>query len=98
ACLWGTQFVPMLVFARLSRDGRQGRLLLRAALVTAAAGGLCVLVAAVGGSRIVATVAGGDPGYAGASRLVVPFAVLGTLWSLVQPALLAAVAAGDSPP
>jgi hypothetical protein len=43
-------------------------------------------------------VAGDDPGYADAIALAVPFAVLGTLWALVQLALLAAVAAGDPRP
>jgi O-antigen/teichoic acid export membrane protein len=98
ACLWGAQFVPMTVFPRLSREGRHTGLLLRAAAVTAAAGGVGILLAAVAGEEIVAIVAGSDPDYAAAAELALPFAVLGTLWALVQLALLAAVAAGDSRP
>jgi O-antigen/teichoic acid export membrane protein len=97
-CLWGAQFVPTVVFTRLARGGHQRGLLLRAALVTAAVGGCCVLVAAVAGGPVIETVSGGNEQYAGAARLVVPFAVLGTLWALVQLALLAAVAAGDPGP
>jgi O-antigen/teichoic acid export membrane protein len=97
-CLWGAQFVPMVVFARLSRDGHQRGLLLRATLVTTAIGGGAVLAAAVAGGPIIRTIAGSDQGYAGAAPLTVPFALLGTLWALVQLALLAAVAAGDPRP
>jgi hypothetical protein len=97
-CLWGGQFVPSLVFARLSRDGHQRGLMLRAALVTAAVGGVAVLAAVVAGGPIIRTVAGHDRGYSGAVPLVVRFAVLGTMWALVQLALLAAVAAGDPRP
>ena len=97
-CLWGGQFVPMVVFARVSRGGRDRRLLLRAALVCAAVGGLAVLAAAIAAGPIIRSVAGSDQEYAGAVPLAVPFAVLGTLWALVQLALLAAVAAGDPRP
>jgi hypothetical protein len=47
---------------------------------------------------VVRAIAGDDPGYAAAVDLAVPFAVLGTLWALVQLALLAAVAGGDPRP
>jgi O-antigen/teichoic acid export membrane protein len=97
-CLWGGQFVPMVVFARMSRDGRDRRLLLRAGLVCVAVGAAVVLAAAVAAGPIIRTIAGADQGYAAAVPLAVPFALLGTLWALVQLALLAAVAAGDSRP
>ena len=98
ACFWGAQFVPTLVFPRLARDGSGRGLLLRSA---AAAGGLGVagiLATAVAAGPVVRAIAGDDPGYAEAVHLAVPFAVLGTLWALVQLALLAAVAAGDPRP
>jgi O-antigen/teichoic acid export membrane protein len=98
ASLWGAQFVPALVFPRLARDGGGRTLLLRAAAAAAAVGGACVLVAAVAGGPVVRIVAGDDAGYAGTVALIVPFAVLGTVWALVQLALLAAVAAGDPRP
>ena len=98
ASLWGAQFVPALVFPRLARDGGGRTLLLRAAVAAAAVGGACVLVAAVAGGPVVRLVAGDDTGYAGTVSLIVPFAVLGTVWALVQLALLAAVAAGDPRP
>jgi O-antigen/teichoic acid export membrane protein len=98
AALWGAQFVPTVVFPRLSAGGHRRRLLVRAALVTAAVGAGCVLVAWVAGGAIVRTVAGAEAGYRAAAALAVPFAVLGTLWALVQLALLAAVAAGDPRP
>jgi hypothetical protein len=97
-CLWGAQFVPTLVFARLARGDRQRGLLLRAAAVTAAVGGLAVIGTAVAGGPIIRTVAGADADYGSAIGLAVPFAVLGTMWALVQLALLAAVAAGDPRP
>jgi hypothetical protein len=102
ACLWGAQFVPALVFPRLAGPGAApgaGRgLLLRAAAAAAAVGGTGILLAAVAGGPIVRLVAGDDTGYAGTVALAVPFAVLGTLWALVQLALLAAVATGDPRP
>jgi hypothetical protein len=97
-CLWGTQFVPSVVFARLSRGGRQRGLLLRAAAATAGVGGVAVLMAGFGADPIIQTVAGDDTGYAQAVGLALWFAVLGTLWALVQLAQLAAVAAGDPRP
>jgi O-antigen/teichoic acid export membrane protein len=100
--LWGAQFVPALVFPRLARDPadrRAGRgLLVRSAIAAAAVGLAGILVAAVAAGPVVRVVAGDDPGYAQAVSLAVPFAVLGTLWALVQLALLAAVAAGDPRP
>lgn len=98
ACLWGAQFVPALVFPRLARDGAGRTLLLWAALAAAGVGAAGILLAAVAGGPIVRVVAGDDAGYAGTTALAVPFAVLGTLWALVQLALLAAVAAGDARP
>jgi O-antigen/teichoic acid export membrane protein len=98
-CLWGAQFVPTLVFARLARGGAEQRgLLLRATAVTAAVGGLAVIGTAVAAGPIIRTVSGAGSDYAGAVGLAVPFAVLGTMWALVQLALLAAVAAGDPRP
>ncbi|MFL6127597.1 MAG: hypothetical protein ACJ73E_00845 [Mycobacteriales bacterium] len=98
ACLWGAQFVPALVFPRLARDGAGRGLLLRAAAAAAGVGGVGILLAGVAGGPIVRAVAGDDAGYARTVTLAVPFAVLGTLWALVQLALLAAVAAGDPRP
>ena len=98
ACLWGAQFVPALVFPRLAGQGAGRGLLLRAAAAAAAVGGAGILLAAVAGGPIVRIVAGDDADYAGTVALVVPFAVLGTLWALVQLALLAAVATGDPRP
>lgn len=100
ACLWGAQFVPALVFPRLARDDRAaGRvLLLRSAVAAAGVGATGILLAAVAAGPVVQVVAGDDPGYDRAVSLAVPFAVLGTLWALVQLALLAAVAAGDARP
>lgn len=97
-CLWGAQFVPTLVFARLARGDRQRGLLLRAAVVTAMVGGLAVIGTAAAAGPIIRTIAGADADYAGAVGLAVPFALLGTMWALVQLALLAAVAAGDPRP
>ena len=98
ACLWGAQFVPALVFPRLAGQGPGRGLLLRAAAAAAAVGGAGILLAAVAGGPIVRMVSGDDAGYAGTVALAVPFAVLGTLWALVQLALLAAVATGDPRP
>lgn len=98
ACLWGAQFVPALVFPRLAQQGAGRGLLLRAAAAAAGVGGAGILLAAVAGGPIVRVVAGDDAGYAGTVALAVPFAVLGTLWALVQLALLAAVATGDPRP
>jgi len=95
ACLWGAQFVPALVFPRLARDGSGRGLLLRSGAAAAGVGAAGILTAAVAAGPVVRVVAGDDPGYARAVTLAVPFAVLGTLWALVQLALLAAVAAGD---
>jgi O-antigen/teichoic acid export membrane protein len=95
ACLWGAQFVPALVFPRLARDGNGRGLLMRSAAAAAAVGAGGILAAALVAGPGVRGVAGDDPGYAEAVELAVPFAVLGTLWALVQLALLAAVAAGD---
>jgi O-antigen/teichoic acid export membrane protein len=98
ACLWGAQFVPVLVFPRLARVGVGRGLLLRAAAAAAGVGGVGIVLAAVAGGPIVRLVAGPDAGYSATAGLTVPFAVLGTLWALVQLALLAAVAAGDPRP
>lgn len=98
ACLWGAQFVPALVFPRLAQQDAGRGLLLRAAAAAAGVGGAGILLAAVAGGPIVRLVAGDDAGYAGTVALAVPFAVLGTLWALVQLALLAAVATGDPRP
>jgi O-antigen/teichoic acid export membrane protein len=98
ACLWGAQFVPALVFPRLARDGSGRGLLLRSAAAAAGVGLVGILAAALAAGPVVRMVAGDDPGYAEAIGLAVPFAVLGTLWALVQLALLAAVAAGDPRP
>jgi O-antigen/teichoic acid export membrane protein len=98
ACLWGAQFVPALVFPRLARDGSGRGLLLRSAAAAAGVGAAGILVAAVAAGPVVRVIAGDDPGYAEAVNLAVPFAILGTLWALVQLALLAAVAAGDPRP
>jgi len=98
ACLWGAQFVPALVFPRLARDGSGRGLLLRSAAAAGGVGLAGILVAAVAAGPVVRAIAGDDPGYAEAVNLAVPFAILGTLWALVQLALLAAVAAGDPRP
>ena len=98
ACLWGAQFVPALVFPRLARDGSGRGLLLRSAAAAAGVGVAGILVASVAAGPVVRVIAGDDPGYAEAVNLAVPFAILGTLWALVQLALLAAVAAGDPRP
>ncbi len=98
ACLWGAQFVPALVFPRLARDGSGRGLLLRSAAAAGGVGAAGILVAAVAAGPVVRVIAGDDPGYAEAVNLAVPFAILGTLWALVQLALLAAVAAGDPRP
>ncbi len=98
ACLWGAQFVPALVFPRLARDGSGRGLLLRSAAAAGGVGVAGILVAAVAAGPVVRAIAGDDPGYAEAVALAVPFAVLGTLWALVQLALLAAVAGGDPRP
>lgn len=98
ACLWGAQFVPALVFPRLARDGSGRGLLLRSAAAAGGVGLAGILAAAVAAGPVVRVIAGDDPGYAEAVALAVPFAVLGTLWALVQLALLAAVAGGDPGP
>jgi O-antigen/teichoic acid export membrane protein len=98
ACLWGAQFVPVLVFPRLARDGAGRGLLVRSAGAALAVGMAGILLAAVAAGPVVRAVAGDDPGYDQAVALAVPFAVLGTLWALVQLGLLAAVAAGDPRP
>ena len=98
ACLWGAQFVPALVFPRLARDGSGRGLLLRSAAAAGGVGLAGILAAAVAAGPVVRAIAGDDPGYAEAVDLAVPFAVLGTLWALVQLALLAAVAGGDPGP
>ena len=98
ACLWAAQFVPALVFPRLARDGSGRGLLLRSAAAAAGVGAAGILVASVAAGPVVRVIAGDDPGYAEAVNLAVPFAILGTLWALVQLALLAAVAAGDPRP
>jgi len=98
ACLWGAQFVPALVFPRLARNGSGRGLLLRSAAAAAGVGAAGILVASVAAGPVVRVIAGDDPGYAEAVNLAVPFAILGTLWALVQLALLAAVAAGDPRP
>lgn len=98
ACLWGAQFVPALVFPRLARDGSGRGLLLRSAAAAGGVGLAGILAAAVAAGPVVHAIAGDDPGYAEAVDLAVPFAVLGTLWALVQLALLAAVAGGDPGP
>jgi O-antigen/teichoic acid export membrane protein len=98
ACLWGAQFVPALVFPRLARDGSGRGLLVRSAVAAAAVGAAGIVAAAVFAGPVVRVVAGDDPGYDQAVALAVPFAVLGTLWALVQLAVLAAVAAGDPRP
>jgi hypothetical protein len=98
ACLWGAQFVPALVFPRLARDGSGRGLLLRSAAAAGGVGLAGILAAAVAAGPVVRAIAGDDPGYAQAVALAVPFAVLGTLWALVQLALLAAVAGGDPGP
>jgi len=98
ACLWSAQFVPALVFPRLARDGSGRGLLLRSAAAAAGVGAAGILAAAVAAGPVVRAIAGDNPGYDEAVNLAVPFAVLGTLWALVQLALLAAVAAGDPRP
>jgi O-antigen/teichoic acid export membrane protein len=98
ACLWAAQFVPALVFPRLARDGTGRALLLRSAAAAGGIGLAGILATAVAAGPVVRAIAGDDPGYGEAVHLAVPFAVLGTLWALVQLALLAAVAAGDATP
>lgn len=101
ACLWGAQFVPVLVFPRLSRerDGMAGRgLVLAAGAAAAGVGAVGILLALGFAGPIVRVVAGDDTGYAATVSLAVPFAVLGTLWALIQLALFVAVAREDPLP
>jgi hypothetical protein len=97
ACLWGAQFVPMLVFPRLARDAGRGLMLRSVAAVTAVGGG-GIVVAALAGEPVVRLVTGGNPEYERVIGLVPGFAALGTMWALVQLALLAAVARADPRP
>jgi len=97
ACLWGAQFVPMLVFPRLARDSGRG-LVLRAAAAVTAVGGAGILVTVLAGEPLVHLVTGSNPDYEQVIALTPGFAALGTMWALIQLALLAAVARGDPRP
>jgi O-antigen/teichoic acid export membrane protein len=97
ACLWGAQFVPMLVFPRLARHAGRG-LMLRSVAAVTAVGGAGILVTVLAGAPLVHLVTGSKPEYEPVIGLTPGFAALGAMWALVQLALLAAVARGDPRP
>jgi O-antigen/teichoic acid export membrane protein len=97
ASLWGAAFVSMLVFPRLARDAGRG-LMVRSMIAVTAVGGAGVLVTAAAGGPLVRLVTGANPEYDKVIALSPGFAALGTMWALVQLALLAAVAGADPRP
>jgi hypothetical protein len=97
ACLWGAQFVPMLVFPRLARDAGR-RLMVRSMIAVTAVGGSGILVTALAAGPLVHLVTGSNPEYEPVIGVVPGFAALGTVWAVVQLALLVAVAGADPRP
>jgi len=97
ACLWGAQFVPMLVFPRLARDAGRG-LMVRSMVAVSMVGGGGILVTALTAEPVVQLVSGSNPEYRPVIGLAPGFAALGAMWAIVQLALLAAVARADPRP
>ena len=97
ACLWGAQFVPMLVFPRLARSAGR-RLMVRSVIAVTAVGGAGILVTALAAGPLVHLVTGSNPEYEPVIGVAPGFAALGTMWAIVQLALLAAVAGADPRP
>ena len=93
AGLWGTQFVAMLFFPRMSSVGQRSRAVARSAAVVGGLGVLLVIATAALAGPLVRSLPG--EGYRGAVDVAWAFAVLGTLWALVQLMVLAAVAEND---
>lgn len=89
AGLWGPQFIAVVAFPRLAGP-RRDRLLRRAALATAGFGLLIAAAAAVVAEPLVRIVSGDE--YSAAARYAPAFALLGTLFALVNLGLLAHVA------
>jgi O-antigen/teichoic acid export membrane protein len=89
AGLWGPQFIAVVVFPKLSSDQRVG-LYRRAAFATVIFGLLIALASAVLADALIGTVSGDD--YLPAAGYAPLFALLGTVFAIVNLGLLANVA------
>jgi O-antigen/teichoic acid export membrane protein len=90
AGLWGPQFFAVVAFPRLASNPKPSRLYLRTAAATAAFGAVLVVVAATLADPMIRAVSG--QAYAGAAAYAPAFAVLGTVFALVNLSLVASVA------
>jgi O-antigen/teichoic acid export membrane protein len=91
AAFWLPQFVPMIVFARLTDAERGPAVLRRAVAAVVAMGAATVLVVAVAGTPMIRLLLGAD--YAEVGPLAWAFALLGTALALVQLLLYSDIAA-----
>jgi O-antigen/teichoic acid export membrane protein len=96
AMLWGSQFVAQAAYPALAAAEGRHRLLLRTLAATAGLGLIGIAGTAVLGHQRVRTATGS--GYGLSTGMLVAFALLGTVWSVTQVLLLAAVAVGDRRP
>lgn len=93
AGLWGTQFVVMLFYPRLADAEQRRAALLRSVLLICLLGALLVLAAVLLAGPMVHALSGSR--YDQASDTAWMFAVLGTMWALVQLMVLSGVAQAD---
>ena len=91
AGLWGTQFVVMLFYPRLARVAQRRDALVKSAIVVCALGAVLVVATALLAGPLVQAL----NGYSQAADTAWLFAVLGTMWALVQLMVLSGVAGAD---
>ncbi|HWM06635.1 MAG TPA: polysaccharide biosynthesis protein [Actinophytocola sp.] len=90
---WLPQAVAILVLPRLADERERRRMVPRALGICAALDAVVVLGAVAAGPTIVALIGGAD--YAGADLPIWPFAIVGSLLSLVQILLFSRIASAD---
>jgi O-antigen/teichoic acid export membrane protein len=93
AGLWGPQFVAVLAYPRLSSGRDRTATFVRAAVSTAALGGLVAVAAVLVAGPLVRGLSGAE--YADAAHLAPLFALLGTMLALVHLCMVTTVAVGE---
>jgi O-antigen/teichoic acid export membrane protein len=90
---WGPAFLATLLYPRMTAPAGRHRAVAAAVALTAALGGIVVLLTWIGGGAVVALAAG--PRYVELGRTVALFAALGTAFAVVQVLIYARVAVAD---
>jgi O-antigen/teichoic acid export membrane protein len=93
AGLWGPQFVAVLAYPRLSSGRERRATFIRAAVSTAALGGLIAVGTLVIADPVIRGFSGAE--YAAAARVAPWFALLGTTLALVHLCMVTTVAVGE---